>query len=96
MEGERYATDSQVTGEVRVVKPKERLRLTWQRPGMERPATLQIALVETSPGKSSVRVHLEHLPSEAFRHEMKSHWKDVLDRLARSAALSQCEPSPGS
>ena len=94
--GERYATESQVTGEVRVVKPGDRLRMTWQRPGMGRPATLQVALVGTSPGKTSVRVHLEHLPSEAFRQEMKAHWKEVLDRLARSAAPSKDERPSGS
>jgi uncharacterized protein YndB with AHSA1/START domain len=67
---------------MRVVKPGQRLRLTWQRPGMKRPATLQITLVEGQPGKTSFRIHLEHLPSQKFREEMKSHWKDVLSDLA--------------
>lgn len=85
-EGKSYETDTGTNGEVRVVKPGNRVRLTWQKSGMKRPVTLQIALVERGPGKTSVRVHLEKLPSQKAREEMKGHWKNALDDLARLAA----------
>lgn len=46
-EGKTYKTDTKFEGEIRVVKPGNRVRLTWQKPGMKRPATLQIALERT-------------------------------------------------
>jgi len=55
---------------------------------MDRPATLQIAFAARGADKTSVRVHLEHLPSPEFREEMKLHWKDILDRLAALAEIS--------
>lgn len=84
-EGKTYKTESGIEGEIRVVKPRNRVRLTWKRPGMKRPATLQVALVGNGQ-KTSLRVHLEHLPSQKFRDEMKSHWRGVLDELVELAA----------
>ncbi len=81
-EGNRYSTSEGIKGEIRVVKPKHRVRLTWQIPGMERPATLQITLVETVNERTSFRVHLEHLPSQKWRYKMRSHWQDVPSRLS--------------
>lgn len=81
-EGKTYKTDTGIEGEIRVVKPGNRVRLTWHRPGMKRPATLQIGLAKSGP-KTSFRVHLEHLASQKSRDEMKSHWRGVLEELAR-------------
>ena len=81
-EGKTYKTDKGIEGEIRVVKPGNRIRLTWHKPGMKRAATLQLALVGSGQ-KTSLRVHLEHLPSQKFRDEMKSHWRGVLEDLAK-------------
>ena len=86
VEGKTYTTESGTEGEIRVVKPGNRIRLTWHKPGMKRPATLQITLVENTSEKTSIRVHLEHLPSQKVREEMKSHWRGVLGDLAELAA----------
>ena len=80
-EGKTYKTDVGIEGEIRVVKPGNRVRLTWQSPRMKRPATLQIALA-ASGQKTSFRIHLEHLPSQKSREEMKKHWRGILDSLA--------------
>lgn len=85
-EGRRYTTSEGIEGEIRIVKPGDRVRLTWQRPGMKRPATLQIALISSSPEKTSLRFHLEHLPSARAREQMKGQWRGVLARLAALAA----------
>jgi uncharacterized protein YndB with AHSA1/START domain len=85
-EGRTYKTESGIEGEIRVVKPGNRIRLTWRKTGMKRPATLQITLVESPAEKTSIRVHLEHLPSQKVREEMKSHWRGVLSDLAELAA----------
>ena len=84
-EGKKFRTENCIQGEIRVVKPGTRVRLTWQQPGMQRPATLQITLVAAGPEKTSTRIHLEHLPSQKYREEMKSHWRAVLDELNQLA-----------
>ncbi len=84
-EGKKYCTDDGICGEIRVVKPHNRIRLTWNQSGMPRPATLQISLIETGESKTSIRVHLEHLPSQEFREQMKSHWQKTLKALAQLA-----------
>jgi uncharacterized protein YndB with AHSA1/START domain len=83
-EGKTYRTDTGMEGEIRVVKPRDRVRLTWKSPGMDHPATLQIALTPSANGKTALRVHLERLPSQATRDEMKAHWRGVLEELDRS------------
>ncbi len=81
VEGKRYATIAKISGEIRVVKNEQRIRLTWNRTDFMRPATLQIALAESAGGKTSLRFHMEHLPSAKVREEMKQHWKAVLEDL---------------
>lgn len=84
-EGTRYETDCGTEGEIRVVKAGHRVRLTWQPTGLKSPATLQVTLVAGGPAKTSVRVHLEKLPSQKFREEIKEHWRRVLGSLCELA-----------
>jgi uncharacterized protein YndB with AHSA1/START domain len=84
--GQQYVTAEGIEGEIRVVKPQERLRMTWRKPGLKRAATLQITLAATSAGKTAVRVHLERLPSQKYRQQMKSYWQEVLNGLADLAS----------
>lgn len=86
VEGKQFTTDSGVEGELRVVKPSNRVRLTWRPPDMGRPATLQIALRAVSEERTSVRVHLERLISQDWRERMKRHWKAVLLELEQLAS----------
>lgn len=79
--GAHYQTRDGTTGEVRSVRPLDRLRLTWQPAGRDAPATVQLTVVESSSG-CSVRFHAERLASEQEREHMRSHWRTVLDRLA--------------
>jgi uncharacterized protein YdhG (YjbR/CyaY superfamily)/uncharacterized protein YndB with AHSA1/START domain len=69
-----------VRGEVRVVKPGQRVRMTWQPDGWKKPATLQLTLV---PKARSVAlgVHMEKLPDAKTREAMREHWASVVEGL---------------
>ncbi|MEM7441864.1 MAG: SRPBCC domain-containing protein [Pseudomonadota bacterium] len=79
--GTRYLTSEGIEGEFRVVKPLDRVRLTW-RPASGTSSTLQITLTEAGPGKTAVRFHHEKLSSTDEREEMRKRWRGVLDLWA--------------
>jgi uncharacterized protein YndB with AHSA1/START domain len=78
--GARYETRDGTAGEVRSLRPGDRVRLTWRPPGRPEPATVQVAL-RPAAGGCSVRFHTERLGDAEEREEMRRHWRDVLDRL---------------
>ena len=73
-------------GEVRVVKPGERLRMTWQPDGWAAPATLQLTLSESASGKTTITAHLEKLPDADAREAMRERWREALERIAAAVA----------
>lgn len=87
-EGRTYESP-QARGEVRVVRPGERLRLTWQPTGWSRPATLQLTVSAPAPGRTAVHVHLEKLPDAQTREDQRAHWRRVLQRVAEAAEEAQ-------
>jgi uncharacterized protein YndB with AHSA1/START domain len=85
--GERYRVPSAhgepgASGEVRVVRPGNRLRMTWQPEGWPSPATLQLTVTEAGSGKTSIGAHLEKLPDAEAREAMRARWRAALDRIA--------------
>ena len=62
--------------------PATRLRLTWQPKDWAAPATLQLTVHESRPGKTVLGAHLEKLPDAEAREEMRSHWRATLERIA--------------
>ena len=72
-------------GEVRVVKPGDRLRMTWQPEGWPAPATLQLTLSHSPSGKTAIHAHLEKLPDGEAREAMRRHWGEALERIATAA-----------
>ena len=74
------------SGEVRVVKPGARLRMTWQPEGFAAPATLQLTLSESASGKTAINAHLEKLPDAEAREAMRTRWREALERIAAAAA----------
>lgn len=85
-EGERYRVTG-AEGEVRVVKPGLRLRLTWRPDGWEKPATLQLTLDAPRPGTTALGVHLERLPDADAREAMRTRFRAALERIV--AALEE-------
>jgi uncharacterized protein YndB with AHSA1/START domain len=82
--GTRYEL-SGASGEIRVVKPRDRLRMTWQPDGWPAPATLQLTLLESASGKTAINAHLEKLPDAEAREAMRAHWRAVLERVVLAA-----------
>ena len=83
--GTRYRTGDGIEGEIRVVKPNDRVRLTWQ-PAGAAPSTLQIALTSAGEGKTALRFHHERLASGDERETLRQRWQGVL--AAWQAALA--------
>ena len=75
--GSRYRTSDGIEGEIRVVKPNDRVRLTWQPTGSA-PSTLQIAVTPAGAGKTAIRFHHERLASADEREVMRQCWQTVL------------------
>ncbi len=86
--GVRYATEDGISGEIRVVKPGDRIRLTRQE-GTGASSTLQIALTPSGDRKTSVRFHHEKLTSTADRERMRQSWTEVLDSWVAASAASE-------
>lgn len=83
--GARYAVPG-ARGEIRVVKPGDRLRMTWQPDGWASPATLQLALQTRPSGKTAITVHLERLPDAEAREEMRGRWRRALEQIVAAAS----------
>lgn len=78
--------EPRATGEIRVVKPGDRLRMTWHPEGWSAPATLQLTLLETGSGRTAITAHLEKLPDAGVRDEMRERWTAALERLVAAVA----------
>ena len=74
------------TGEVRIVKPGDRLRMTWQLEGWPRPATLELVLSESRSGKTVIHADLQKLPDAQTRETMRGWLRAALDRIAAAVA----------
>jgi uncharacterized protein YndB with AHSA1/START domain len=74
-----------LSGEIRVVKPGDRLRLSWQAQEWPAPATLQLTLSETESGKTAIQAHLERLPDAGAQEAMRTRWRETLERIAAAA-----------
>lgn len=79
--GGRYATARGTTGELRSRHDRDRVRVTWQPPGREAPATLQ-ATVRPAARGTSVRLHAERLRDAGEREALRARWREALERLA--------------
>jgi uncharacterized protein YndB with AHSA1/START domain len=72
-------------GEIRVVKPGDRIRMTWQPDDWPAPATLQITLTPAAPGKTRLNAHLEKLPDARVREAMRGLMRAAMERVAAAA-----------
>lgn len=74
--GDEYETANGTRGEVRSVRPRDRIRITWQPPGRSDHATVQIALRPAASG-CTFRFHTERLYDNEERELMREHWKTI-------------------
>ncbi|HET9138853.1 SRPBCC domain-containing protein [Actinophytocola sp.] len=80
-----------VSGEIRVVRPNDRLRLTWQPQGWSNPAALQLTILTGKSGTIALHAQLEKLPDAVAREAMRGQWRQALERIA--AAVSSRDHS---
>lgn len=100
--GQRYETADGTVGEVRSVRPQEKLRLTWRPPGWDHDSTVQVAVVPQGQGRTVLRFHQERLADAAERTRQRAHWRDVmnvvaaaLDRPSAQRSGAMLQPSAG-
>lgn len=80
--GGTYRAEDGTQGELRSLRPLDRVRLTLQSPGRAgRPTVVQLVVVAGATG-TSVRFHQEHLADADERERQRDHWTAALDRLA--------------
>ena len=78
--GQNYITKLG-SGEIRVVKPLQQLRLTWQKVGWEKASTVQVRIIPGASNKTTISFHQEKLSDQNVREEMKKYWEKVLTEL---------------
>jgi len=78
--GQKYRTKTGI-GEIRIVKPKQQLRLTWQKEEWQRPSTVQIRIISKENNKTTISFHQENLTDQYVREQMKEYWEMVLERI---------------
>ncbi len=79
--GRVYKFKDGTTGEVRVMKPGEVIRVTWQPPDWPAPSTIQVRVLQRAGGLSTIAFHQECLPDAAAREAMRERWLAVLAEL---------------
>ncbi|MCD7035684.1 SRPBCC domain-containing protein [Metabacillus sp. GX 13764] len=77
-QGEGYSAETG-SGEIRVVKMQEQLRLTWKKDGWEKASTVQFRILPKENGKTVISFHQENLADERAREEMKELWESVAE-----------------
>lgn len=76
--GQKYITKTGA-GEIRIVKPLEQLRLTWQKEEWEKPSTVQVRIISKASNKTTISFYQEKLADKNVREEMKVYWGEILD-----------------
>lgn len=79
--GYRFVSTEGTFGELRVVKPYEKLRMRWQRREWENPSTLQIYLLSRRLDRTTISFHQEKLDDAYMREVMRLHWEEVLSKI---------------
>lgn len=81
--GYEFASAEGVTGKLTVVVPFQKLRMTWKRPEWEKPSRLQLTLLSTKTGKTTLAIHQEMLEDVYVRELMRRHWEEKLHQIKR-------------
>lgn len=84
--GQKFVSTEGISGEFRVIKPREQLRLTWKPDNWFKPSTLQIRTLPnaSNPNKTVLSFHQENLSDGRVREEMKRRWEQVIEQIAQA------------
>lgn len=91
--GQLYQTKDGIMGEVRVVNPRENIRLTWQPRKWSQASTIQVRVIPNSREKTVISFHQEKLHDETEREQMRQHWERAIGELQVLSQGSQNEKS---
>jgi uncharacterized protein YndB with AHSA1/START domain len=78
--GDEYRTADGTRGQIRSLRPHDRIRLTWQPPDRQDDATVQIAVTPAATG-CTIRFHTERLYDSSEREHMRAHWRAIADAI---------------
>ncbi|CAG7651249.1 hypothetical protein PAESOLCIP111_06275 [Paenibacillus solanacearum] len=87
--GYEFVSEEGVSGKLTVVVPLQKLRMTWKRPEWDKASRLQIYLLSTSSGKTTIALHQEMLEDVYMRDVMKRHWEQALVHVKNHAEAVQ-------
>ena len=79
--GATFEADDGTTGEVRSLRPEDRVRVTLRPAGWDHETTAQVTVSRSGPEKTVLRFHQEWLADAAERERQRTVWKAVLGRL---------------
>ncbi|GAA0850898.1 hypothetical protein GCM10008915_65230 [Bifidobacterium pullorum subsp. gallinarum] len=79
--GHEYESKEGVSGKITVVIPYHKLRLTWKRKAWDNPSRLQIYVLSTNSGKTTIAIHQEMLEDVYMREVMRRYWNEVLTTI---------------
>jgi len=79
--GKGFEVDGGIFGEVRTVKPGQRIRLSWQEENWKKPSVLQLQIVPREGEKCMIVLQHEGLPNNLARTKLRDHWKAALNEL---------------
>jgi uncharacterized protein YndB with AHSA1/START domain len=80
---EVYEVNGGAYGQVRRIKPGERVRLSWQEADWRKPSFLQAFVVARPKGKCMVVIQHESLKDLKLQEKMREHWKKALSDLLK-------------
>ena len=90
--GAAYETEAGTAGEIRSVRPHDRVRLTWRPVDWDHESTVQFTVTSAAEDRTRVTFHQERLADAAERERQRAHWKGVMDALV--VALEQYPNGP--
>lgn len=79
--GHKYESKEGVSGKVTVVKPYQKLRMTWKRAEWDKASRLQFYFLSTNSGKTTIAIHQEMLEDIYMREVMKRYWNEMLTQI---------------
>lgn len=83
-----FELDDGTSGEIRIVEPDGRVRLTWHPDGWDEPSLLEVGVTQDTDGTTAIRFHHEGLPDTATREAMRAWWNRAIDALLDQADAS--------
>lgn len=70
-----------ISGEVRTLDERKKIRMRYQDAKNQKPTTLQLYFMPSGQDKTSLRFHQEKLASQKERQRMKEYWQEVCAKI---------------